>query len=101
MRLNKYEEAVKDWQSFLRYEPDVADVYNSIGVCYQYLGKYDQSLAPINKAINLKATPEFYLTRSYSYYGLNNLEKARADALKARQGGMNIPQDYALKLGIQ
>jgi tetratricopeptide (TPR) repeat protein len=80
MRLNKYEEAIKDWQSFLRYEPDVADVYNSIGVCYQYLGKYDQSLAPINKAINLKATPEFYLTRSYSYYGLNNLEKARADA---------------------
>lgn len=101
MTLNRYEDALKDWESFLRFEPDAADVYNSIGVCYQNMGKYNESLTAINKAISLAPQPMFYINRSYSYYALNNLEQARADALKAQQAGQNIPVDLAAKLGLQ
>lgn len=105
MAMNRYEEAIKDWEKYLIYDPNAADVYSSICVCYQNLKKYEESLAPINKAIamtpKLQDAAFFYLNRSYSYNALKNLEMAKQDALKAKQGGIKVPDDYARSLGIQ
>lgn len=101
MKLNRYDEAIRDWQKLLQYEPDAADVYNTIGTCYQALGRYQESLLPISKAIELSRDPGFYLTRSYSYNALKDLEAARRDALAAKQGGAQVPDDYARTLGIE
>jgi len=101
MRLNRNEEAIRDWEKFLQFEPNAADVYNTIGSCYQGMGKYQESLKAINKAIEMNPAPEFYLSRSYSYNALKDIEAAKRDALKAKQGGFKIPDDYARSLGIQ
>lgn len=101
MKLNRYPEAIRDWEKFLQFEPDAADVYNTIGSCYQAMGKYAESLTPINKAISMNPDPVFYLSRSYSYNGLKDLESAKKDALFAKQHGVQIPEDFAKTLGIQ
>lgn len=101
MQLNQYEAAIRDWQSFLEYEPDAADVYNTIGFCYQSMNRFQESLTYINKAIEMSPQPMFYLNRSYTYSGLQNMDQARRDALTARQGGVKVPDDHAAKLGIQ
>ena len=101
MKLNRYEDAIRDWQKFLQYEPNAADVYDTIGSCYQAMGKYQESLAPISKAIELSRDPTFYLNRSYSFNALKDLEAAQRDALAAKQGGAQIPDEYAARMGIR
>jgi tetratricopeptide (TPR) repeat protein len=101
MKVNRNEEAIKDWEKFLEFQPRDMDIYNLIGVCYQSLGKYTESLIPLTKAINAIPNAEFYLNRSYSYNALNNKEAAKQDALAAKQRGMILPVEYAQSLGIE
>jgi len=98
--LNRYEDAIKDWEKFLQFEPDAADVYNTIGSCYQAMGKYKESLVAINKAISMNPDPLFYLSRAYSYNGLKDIDAAKKDALFAKQHGAQIPPDLAKSLGL-
>ena len=113
MRLNRNAEAIKDFEKFLQYEPDVPDIYNTIGICYRVISKFPEALAAINKAIELDqaqksakaghpvtADAHFFMNRSYAYSGLKNMEQARADALRARQGGITIEANYAKSLGL-
>ena len=106
LQLRMYEKAIYDFEKYLQYSSDSeldarADAYSDIGISYQGLGKYQESLAPINKAIEMTGSPVYFLNRSYSYNGLKNMEQARADALTAKQKGIKIPDDYARTLGIQ
>jgi tetratricopeptide (TPR) repeat protein len=102
MNLQRYEEAIKDFEKYLLYEPKSADIYNSIGVCYQRLEKYPESLTAYNKAIELNRDAIYFLNRSFTYYyGFKNAEQARQDAKVAQQAGMKIPEEYAKLLGLQ
>jgi len=101
IEMNRNEDALKDFKKFLEYNPDDADIMNMIGVCYRNLGKYNDALFIINKAISIKPDPHFYLNRSYCYNSLNDKESAKKDALIARQGGLEIEIDLARSLGIQ
>jgi tetratricopeptide (TPR) repeat protein len=98
--MKDYENANRDFQSYLRYEPSDAEIYNAIGVCYQHLAKFDQSLQPFNDAIRLNNSPVYYLNRSFSWNAMGNLDKAREDALLAKQRGLALPPSYASRLGI-
>ena len=101
MALRRYEEAIKDFEKFLFYEPRRAGIHNTIGVSYQNLQKYPESIAAFTKAIEFSPEAVFYLNRSYSYNSLKNTEMAKRDALIAKQGGAQIPVEYAKALGIQ
>jgi tetratricopeptide (TPR) repeat protein len=101
MGLKQYELAIKDWQKVLEYEPGAADVVNTIGLCYRMMGKNQDALGYINRAIQLLPDPAFFLNRSYTYSALNNKENARKDALTAKQGGVKVDPSYAASLGIQ
>jgi len=101
MKLNRNADAIKDFEKVLQFEPGAADMYNTIGICYRLLGKFQEALVAINKAIQLNTDPHFYMNRSYAYFGLKNNEQAKADALKARQGGITIEANYARSIGIQ
>ena len=101
MSLKRYDEAIKDWQTFLTYEPNSPDIINTIGLCYRMQGKYQDALGYINRAIQMSPQGPFFLNRSYTYSGLNNIENARKDALTAKQGGVQIDATYAASLGIQ
>ena len=101
MKMKRYEDAIRDWEKFLRFDSNSAKVYNTIGNCYQAMGKYQESLVPIDKAISMiPDNPIFYISRSYSYNGLKNIEAAKKDALFAKQRGAQIPSDLAKSLGL-
>jgi hypothetical protein len=65
------------------------------------LGKNQEALGYINRAIQINPNAAFFLNRSYTYSALNNKENARKDALTAKQGGATIDASYAASLGIQ
>ena len=101
MSLNRYEEAIRDWQTFLSYQPNDPDVKNTIGECYRMMGKNQEALGFINTAIQLQPRAEYFLNRSYTYKNLNNFENARNDALSAKKAGIQLNAAYAASLGIQ
>ena len=101
LAVNRNEDALKDFEKYLVYSPGDADVYNLIGSCYRAMGKNQEALIPINKAIDTRADPHFFLNRSYAYFGLKNIEAAKRDALTAKQGGLPIDTAYAKSIGLQ
>ncbi len=103
MNLKKYEEAIKDWQKNLSFQPDVpdADVLNTMAVCYRMLGKYNEAIIYIHHAIQIRRDGRFYLNRAHAYFGLKNTENARKDALTAKQSGLVLDPSFAASLGIQ
>ena len=101
MSLKRYDEAIKDWQRFLGYQPNDADVINTIGECYRMLGKNQEALGFINTAIQLDRQAAYFLNRAYTYKNLNNIESARNDALTAKKAGLQLEANFAASLGIQ
>jgi tetratricopeptide (TPR) repeat protein len=101
MSLKRYEEAIKDWQRYLSYQPNDADVTNTIGECYRMLGKNKEALGFINTAIQLDPRANYFLNRAYTYKNLNNIENARNDALTAKKAGIQLDAAFAASLGIQ
>ena len=101
MGLKRYDEAVKDWQQALAYEPGAPDIINTIGLCYRFQGKNQDALKYINQAIQISPEGPFFLNRSYTWSALGNTENARKDALAARQKGVQLDASYAATLGIQ
>ena len=100
MKLNRYAGAINDFKKFLEFE-EAADVYNTIGMCYRLMGNNTESLNYINKAIELDPAPAYFNNRSYTYFALQNIQLARQDALKARQGGITLDKTHAQQLGIE
>ena len=101
MGLKRYDEAIKDWQTALVYEPGAPDIINTIGLCYRMQGKNQDALKYINQAIQISPEGPFFLNRSYTWSALNNTENARKDALTAKQKGVQLDATYATQLGIQ
>ena len=101
MSLKRYEEAIKDWQRFLMYQPNDPDVTNTIGECYRMLGNNQEAVRYITTAIQLEPQAVYFLNRSYAYKNLNNIENARNDALTAKKAGLQLNAEYAASLGIQ
>ena len=101
INLLRFDDAIKDWETFLRFEPGNADVMNSIGLCYRMLGKNNEALGYIDRAIKINVKGPFLLNRSFTYFNLKNLEMARKDALEAKKNGVQLDAAYASSLGIQ
>jgi protein O-mannosyl-transferase len=101
MELKRYNDAIRDFESFLKYQPNDPDIYNAIGVCLRMSEKYAEALAIINKALNIKKDPHFYLNRSYCFNGLKDLDQARKDALAAKAAGVPLDPPYAKELGLE
>jgi tetratricopeptide (TPR) repeat protein len=102
MEMNRHADAINDWKKYLQYDPDAADIINTIGLCYRILGNPQEALGYINRALQLNPNvAAFYLNRSYTYFALNNTEQARKDALMAKQRGSALDPGYAASLGIQ
>ena len=98
---NQHALAIPDYEFYLKSKPDDADVWNALGSTYRQVGKSQEAINAITKAISLKQTPDFYYNRSITYLGMQMLEQAKADALAARQRGYQLNPDFARSLGIQ
>ena len=99
--LNLNENAIADFKQYLQYDPANADIHNAIGSCYRSVGKHDESIQSISRAIEITRSPAFFLNRSYSFNAAGRVGEARADALTARQAGVQISPDYAKQIGAE
>ena len=101
-RLGRWQDAIADYKKYLVYKPETDDIYSSIGVDYQNMKQFNESFMWFDKAIKMNPRQGIYLiNRSYSYNGIGNKEKAREDAMEARNLGIKIPPQYAQLIGLK
>jgi tetratricopeptide (TPR) repeat protein/cell division protein FtsN len=84
LKLNLYNEAIKDFQKATEYKPDFAEAYNNCGNAYRKLEQYDDALSQCNKAIESK--PDFaeaYNNRGNIYYHFSKDSEAVFDYTRA------------------
>lgn len=101
LQQNMLDEAVKDFEKFLVFEPNNYNVIITLANCLREQKKFQESLSYMNKAIQINPLPVSYLYRSYDYYGLNNIELAKKDALIAKKAGIKIEPGYFKILGLE
>ena len=78
LRNKQYDQAVQTYTHGLAQFPDDSDLYNSLGVAYQYLGQFDEAEAAFRRAVELvpdHAKPWFNLGKLY--LSQRRLEQAR------------------------
>ena len=62
--------------------------------------KYNEALADFNKAIQLNPVGGYFLNRAVCYVKLGQLDKARADAIAARQKNVTVPENLRQALNL-
>ncbi|MFZ4548006.1 MAG: hypothetical protein ACOYN4_11255 [Bacteroidales bacterium] len=88
-------ESIGDFKNYLKLKPNDEKVLASIAVAYQSMGRFQESIVWIGKAITNK--PDFgnyYYIRSQIHNIMNKKDLALADAIKARSLGVVISQEY-------
>lgn len=94
-RFNIPDSAIKYLNKCLELSPNTDFALNNRGsVLFNNYQKYKEALADFNKAISINPQGDYYLNRSYCYYQLGDLSKAKTDATTARQKGVTIPENY-------
>jgi adenylate cyclase len=101
------EESVPEFERALALDPSGADAYNGLGVDYLALGRFDQSLEVLNKAI--RASPSdpsltyYYGNKAWANFGLKRYDAAieptrRAIAINPYNPYANVALVAALAL---
>ena len=95
LRNKQYDQAVQTYTHGLAQFPDDSDLYNSLGVAYQYLGKFDEAEAAFLRAVELvpdHAKPWFNLGKLYlSQRRLEQARYALEQSLKTRPSPSQCP----------
>ena len=99
MRQSKFESAIKDFDTYLSFEPNDGDMLQGRGVAHYYLGNYQEALRDYDLSISLVSDRgDFHLNRSQVYADMGNKQKALDDALKSRELGHNVSEQYIRSL---
>jgi protein O-mannosyl-transferase len=102
VRLKQPDKALADLNKSLSLKPDnVFSLDMRAVVLYSDFKQYDKALADYNRLIQLSPqTGNYYLNRSYCYYMLQDMNKAKADVQTALQKGMAVPENYKKSVGL-
>ena len=101
-RLNEPAKALADYNKCVELSPDDHRSYNNIGtLLMNSFQKYDEALAALNKAISIQPVNYYFLNRSICYFKMNNIAKAREDALIAEKGGTVVTDAYKASLQLK
>lgn len=101
--------AVEDYKRVIALDPKNVEnhrYFNALGVAYQRLQKFQESLDEFTKAISLNPKGAnatlgiYFLNRSYSYNALGNMDMARKDAQSALQYGATIDPTYRQTINL-
>ena len=95
----KYDEAIADFKRYLKSKPEDERVIFSIGLIYFNKGDFKESIAWFNKAIAIKSDlANYHWLRSQAFRQTGNKKDAIRDASRAKELGLNIPEDYLRSL---
>ncbi len=102
LRLKDHVKALADYDKCISLKPDDHRSYNNRATIYHtYFQKYTEAIQEYTKAINISPEGYYYLNRSYSYYQLGDIAKAREDVQIALQKGTVVADTYKTTLQLK
>ena len=99
--VEKYTEALKDYEEAARKNPNLAFVLNNVGTTRTKLKMYQEALAAFNRALSVD--PNFYLAynnRGVTHSKMSRLDDAMNDFTKAIEINPNYAPAYSNRAGI-
>lgn len=96
------EKSLENYNKCIQINPNDHRSYSNRGAIYMnFYQQYPQALVELNKAISIKPLGNYLMNRSYCYYKMGDIAKAREDALAAAQTGTVIADSYKSALQIK
>ena len=92
--LNQPEQAKDDYTKCISLFPDNEFAYVNRGAILFEENRYKEALDDFNKAISLSPGGNYYLNRSYCYFKLGDLIKAKEDMQTAIRKGETVSVEY-------
>ncbi|MEZ6063492.1 MAG: protein kinase [Planctomycetaceae bacterium] len=98
MLLQKYSDAIHDFDRFLKLRPESSSAFFSRGVCFRKIQKHEESLADLDRAVEL-GFPEtrIYLLRAEVHESLGHADLAKADRETAMSTAPTDPRSCAAR----
>lgn len=94
-----YNSAVARLQKAIALDPKMARAYDTLGLCFDYLGKFDEAVKNYNRAIELnrlqpKPSPWPHVDLAISLIALNQLPEAEKNLREAVGYDSRLPQAH-------
>lgn len=90
-KLDKFEQAIKDFNELIRMQPKSSEAYLNRGVCYSLMKNHEYAIRDYTQAIVLNpGSAEAHFNRGLAYARIDNHQKAISDFSKVIQ---NVPVD--------
>jgi hypothetical protein len=101
-KMNEPAKALADYEKCIEIKPDDHRSYNNKGsILMNTFQKYDEAMVAFNKAISIQRVNYYFLNRSICYFKMNDIVKAREDALRAQQLGTVVTDAYKASLQLK
>jgi tetratricopeptide (TPR) repeat protein len=94
-----YAAAITRLQRVVELDPKMMRAYDSLGLCYDYLGQFNEAVKHYNRAVELnrlqpKPSPWPHVDRAISLISLNQLVEAEKDLREALTYDARLPQAH-------
>jgi tetratricopeptide (TPR) repeat protein len=94
-----YAAAITRLQEVVGLDPKMMRAYETLGLCYDYLGKFDEAVKSYDRAVELnhlqsEPSPWPHVDRAISLISLNQLVEAEKDLRDALAYDARLPQAY-------
>ncbi|HKC35713.1 MAG TPA: hypothetical protein VKB95_06610 [Chitinophagaceae bacterium] len=101
-KMNEPAKALADYDKCIEIKPDDHRSYNNKGsILMNSFQNPNEAMAAFNKAISIQPVNYYFLNRSICYFKMNEIAKAREDALRAQQLGTVVTDAYKVSLQIK
>jgi tetratricopeptide (TPR) repeat protein len=87
------EKALEDYRKCVQLSSTDHRSFYNIGLIFYSFKKYDEAINNLTTAINIHPLGNYYVYRALCYQKTGDLNKAKADALSAKQRNANIPDE--------
>lgn len=94
-----YTAAITRLQRIVELDPNMMRAYDSLGLCYDYLGQFNEAIKHYNRAVELnrlqpKPSPWPHVDRAISLISLTQLVEAEKDLREALTYDARLPQAH-------
>lgn len=100
MYLNHPDEALADLDMCIKLKPDDDISLNNRGTILYNKKRYSEAQMDYSKAIELNPKGSYYLNRSFCYFELGDLARAKTDAQMALQKGIAVDTSYLRSVNL-
>lgn len=99
LQLQRIPEAVQALEACLEVAPQNAAMWSDLGALKMRVGQLPGAVDAFTRAIALDRGPTLRMNRALALLALGRADEARADALAARQGGVQLPRELEALVG--